>query len=315
MSFSFFFFSKEHDFEICSVSYAGAPRKNTAMFITKNVEYLLENLKDAEECLVFVEDTMDVPAELCRKNVFVKSPAPQKDYARFVDRMAQQRARQESLRKYTLTEGGYYIGENVTLGKNARIEPGCLIGHDVVIGDNAWIKSGARIKYARIGDNFIACENCTVGTSAFTMADDENGDKIRIPTLGGVVIGNDVEIGAMSDIPCGSAGDTVIEDHVKIDALVHVGHDNRLGRNVEITCGVVVGGFNDVGEGTFLGLNAVTRNRITLGDGSRISMGAVVTQSVAPGATMTGNFAIPHKLFLSKLKEMLRENNKAEENE
>ena len=312
MSFSVSEFSKEHDFEIRSVSYAGNPQRNTAMFITKKVEYLLGNLKGVEECLVFVEDSMDIPEELCRKNVFVKSPTPQKEYARFVNRMAEDQEQKEWSRKYTLTEGGYYIGENVTLGKDVRIEPRCLIGHDVVIGDHAWIKSGACIKYARIGDRFIAGENCAIGTSAFTMADDENGDKIRIPTLGGVIIGNDVEIGALSNISRGSAGNTVIEDHVKIDVLVHVGHDGHLHRNVEITAGGIIGGFGDIHEGVFLGVNAATRNRITIGEGARVSMGSVVTKSIAAGATMTGNFAIPHQKFLDRLKETLQDSSTAE---
>ncbi len=314
MGFSVREFSDKHDFEIQSVSYAGRPLNNTAMYVTKKVEYLLNNLSAVRECLVFVEDTVVVPPELCDRHVFVKTPMPQKEYAAFVSRMDQERMRRDRQRKYTLTEGGYYLGENVTLGENVVIEPRCLIGHDVVIGDGALIKSGATIKHARIGKNFIAGENCTIGTSGFTMADDENGDKIRIPTLGGIIIGDDVEIGCLTNVSCGSAGNTVIEDHVKVDALVHIGHDVQLHRNVELTCGTVLGGFDELHEGTFVGLNATLRNRITAGKRARISMGSVVTKSVPDDTTVTGNFAIPHELFMKHLKESAKQNHITEEN-
>ena len=84
---------------------------------------------------------------------------------------------------------------------------------------------------AVIGDNFVACEDSTIGTNGFTMTEDESGNKFRIPTLGKVVIGNNaaVEIYSLTNISCGSAGNTIIEDNVKIDSLVHIGHDAYLG--------------------------------------------------------------------------------------
>jgi len=307
MGFSVSEFSNVHNYEIEGVSYAGRPLSNTAMFVTKKVEHLLENLKGIPSCLVFAEDTIDIPEELVRENVFVKSPTPQKDYAEFVQRMWMRRQEQEAAKKYTLMPGGYYVGEDVEIGENSVIEPLCLIGHGVKIGNNALIKAGAKIRYAVIGDNFIAGENCTVGTFGFTMADDDNGNKIRIPTLGGVRIGDDVEVGAHTDISCGSAGNTVIGDHVKIDAMVHIGHDGALGNNVEITAGSILGGFNDLQEGTYIGLNATTRNRISFGESARVSMGAAVTQDVPAGTTVTGNFAIPHQKFMKNLKESIKE--------
>ena len=132
-----------------------------------------------------------------------------------------------------------------------------------------------------------------VGANGFTMANDENGNKIRIYSLGKVVIGNNVEIGAHDNVSRGSGGDTVIEDNVKIDALIHIGHDAHLHKNVEITAGAVVGGFVDAQEGAYIGINSVIRNRVTLGAQSFIGMGATVTKSVPAGITVVGNPAKP----------------------
>ena len=278
-----------YGFSVVGVSYAGKPKDSTAMYITKKVERLLENLRGKKQCLVFTENTIAVPDELKADNCFVLTSTPQKDYAEFVNAWAEEIEKANAKRKYSISPEGAYIGENVVIGKNSVLEPGCYIGHDVVIGDNARIRAGAVIKNSIIGDGFIAGENCTVGTTGFTMADDENGNKMRIPTLGDVVIGNNVEVGALTNVSRGSAGSTSLDDCVKLDSLVHIGHDVHLHKNVEIPAGAIIGGFADIGESAYVGINAVVRNRITIGERAFIGMGAVVTKSVEPDTTVVGN--------------------------
>ena len=165
----------------------------------------------------------------------------------------------------------------------------------MIIGKNARIHSGAKIRNSKIGDNFIAGENCTVGTFGFTMAIDECGNRTRIPTLGMVYVGDDVEIGALSNISCGSGGNTVIDDHVKIDSLVYIGHDVHLSSNVEIPAGAIIGGFDELGKNVYIGINATLRNRIKIGQNAVIGMGAVVTKSVDDNTTVIGNPAKPYE--------------------
>ncbi len=278
---------KDYNFYIEGASYAGAPRNNTMMYISKKVEGLLNNLYDKSECLVFIEKSIDVPEELKVNNCFVFTDNPQYEYAKFANEYNFEQMKQDKLRRYSLSEQGYYLGENVKIGKNVYIEPQVLIGHDVEIGDNAVILTGAVIKNSIIGDGFLCNEKAIVGANGFTMA--EGSGKIRIPSLGRVIVGNNVEIGTNDNISRGSAGDTVIEDGAKIDALVHIGHDVIVRKNAEIVAGSIVGGFADIGENAFLGINSSIRNRRIIGSNTIIGMGAVVTKQVQNDVTVIGN--------------------------
>jgi UDP-3-O-[3-hydroxymyristoyl] glucosamine N-acyltransferase LpxD len=281
--------SMDKEYKIVSASYAGKPISNTAMYISKKVERLLTNLYEVENCLVFCEESIDIPSELSCKHNFIKTPNPQLEYAKFVKELALELEEKRKIRKYTLNPNGYYVGENVRIGSNALIEPFCFIDHDVVIGDNARIFSGAKIRNAIIGDNFIANENSTIGTYGFTMANDENGNKVRIPTLGKVIIGDNVEIGMLANISVGSAGNTTIGDFVKVDAFVHIAHDVTLENNVEIPAGAIIGGFDTLKQNVFIGINSTLRNRITIGENSIVGMGSVVTKNVPDNTTVLGN--------------------------
>ena len=288
---------KDRDFSIYGMSYIGEPKSNTAMFITKKVERLLHALESVENCLIFAESGIAVPDSLNERHAFHFSEKPQLAYAKFATNYCEERTKEEAKLKYVLTPEGYYRSETAIIDDNAYIEPGCMIGHGVRIGKNARILKGTVIRYATIGDNFISNEYAVIGAYGFTMAEDEESNKMRIPTLGGVEIGNNVEIGAHDNISCGSAGNTVIEDHVKIDALVHIAHDVHLGKNVEITAGGILGGFDNLGEHAYVGINAVLSNRIKIGANTIVGMGSTVTKSFGSDIIIAGN---PAKLFEKK---------------
>lgn len=274
---------------INSVSYAGNPKDYTAMFITNKVSYLIENLRDHVGCLVFVETGMQIPRDILAKHEFIFSDYPQREYAKFAIELQHQRDCFEQSRRYSISPEGFFLGENARVGKDAYIEPTAIIGHDVVIGDNAVISAGTVIKNAIIGDNFIACAGCKIGMPGFTMAKDDFGNNIRIPTLGKVEIGDHVEVGVNTNISCGSGGNTIIEDYVKLDALVHVGHDVHIHKNAEIPAGVILGGYSDIGENVFIGINSAVRNRKSIGSNAYIGMGTVVNKNVDEGIIAVGN--------------------------
>lgn len=284
-----------YNFEIIGTSYAGNPKNNTAMFVTKKVQHLLFNLKNTTECLVFIEEGSIIPNGIVNNNAIISVKNPQFEYACFAEKLMKLREEEEQQYSYELTSGGYYLSSNAKIGKNTKIGPGCVIGHGVEIGDNAQIYPGCIIKHSIIGNDFVCNENAVIGSYSFTMANDEKGNKYRIPALGYVRIGNGVEIGANNNIACGTCGDTILEDYVKLDALIHIGHDSHLKKNVEITAGVTMSGFVNVGEAAYFGVGSLIRNRIDIGDNALIGMGAVVTKKVDNGLTMIGNPA--HQLI------------------
>ena len=285
---------KDKNFYIVGSSYIGAPKSNTAMFITKKVEHLLSALESVSECLIFAEEGITISGTLRKEHAFVLSDKPQLAYARFVQRFADERFEEEKKLKFHLINGSY-ICEDTIIGEESYVEPGCIIGPDVKIGKNAKILAGCVIKRTTAGDNLIANELSVIGANGFTMAEDDDGNKQRIPTLGRVIIGNNVEIGVHDNISCGSGCDTIIEDNVKLDALIHVGHDVHLHKNAEVTAGATLGGFLNAGEGSYIGIGSVIRNRISLGDHAFVGMGANVTKSVGANVVVAGNPAKPFK--------------------
>lgn len=278
-----------YDFTVDGVSYIGSPKPHTAMYVAKKVERLIQNLEGLQNCLVFAEEGIEVPETLHVGNCFVFCKSPQLSYAEFVNHFAEEKNNAEAKRSYRLTAEGYYLGENVQIGSGAYIEPGCLIGHDVVIGRNARILAGSVIKNAVIGDDFFCNERAVIGSTSFTMYVDEEGNKQRIATLGKVIIGNHVEVGSCNNVAAGGCGDTILEDYVKLDGLIHIGHEAHLHKNAELTAGITVAGFVDIGERAYVGVNATLRNRVSIGADSFIGMGAVVTKNVEPGVTVVGN--------------------------
>lgn len=287
--------SKEYNFFITGASYAGDPQDHTMMYISRKLGHLVHMLSGRKECLVFLDTGIEIPEELKKDNCFIITDNPQYAYAKFANRLAGEQKKREAEWGYSLTEGGYYVGNNVTIGMNACIEPGVLIGHNVVIGNHAAIMAGSVIKHAEIGDYFLCNENAVIGDYSFTMAEDDLGNKYRIPALGKVIIGNYVEVGACNDIAIGACGDTILEDYVKLDGLVHIGHEAHLHRNTEVTAGAVVAGFVEIGDHSYIGINSSIKNRIYLGENCVIGMGANVTKSVEAGITVTGNPAAPFR--------------------
>lgn len=279
-----------YDFVITGVSFIGKPVDGTVLFITKKVKVLLKNLDAKSNCLVFIEAGIEIPEDFKKYNCFVISEDPQLDYALFALKLNQIENEKAQKRKYTLTPEGYYIGENVKLGRNVVIEPNCRIGHDVVIGDNAYIGFGSCIDNAEIGDNFVCQGRSAIGVDSFFMADGEN--KFRIPSFGKVYIGNHVDISSNVTIERGFNSHTVIKDNTKIDSNVCIGHDDIIGENVVITSGASIAGLVSIGKNVYVGMNATVKQRLNIGDDAMIGMGSVVISNVKDGISVFGNPAV-----------------------
>ena len=170
------------------------------------------------------------------------------------------------------------IGSNCYIGLNVEIGEGVEIHHNVVIVGKVTIGNYCRIKSGTV-----------IGEDGFGYATDEDGLPVRITHTGGVVIGDHVEIGALNTICSGTVDHTVICDHVKTDDHVHIAHNCKIGRGTLITACAEISGSVTIGERCWLGPNCSIMNKITIGDGALIGLGAVVLKDVESGAVMAGN--------------------------
>lgn len=170
--------------------------------------------------------------------------------------------------------------ETKQLGKNNSIGNFTYIGPDVVLGNNVRIDHNVTIEgKVTICDNTIIESGVVIGLCGFGHYK-EDGINVRIPHLGGVMIGSDCYIGSNTTIARGTLSDTCIGNHVKIDALCHIAHNVEIGNNVIITGGAKIAGSTIIEDDVWIGPNTIINNGLTIGKHSFIGIGSVVTKNV-----------------------------------
>jgi len=186
------------------------------------------------------------------------------------------------------------IGAGTRIGARARIGAQVVIGRRCVVADDAVVHAHATLyDGVTVGERSIIHGGARLGADGFGYVW-EDGHR-KVPQVGGCRIGADVEVGANTTIDRGSVGDTVVGDGTKIDNLVMIGHNCRIGRHVVIVSQVGISGSTRVGDGAVLGGQAGVGGHLEIGAGARIGAQAGVTASVAPGETVSGYPARPHR--------------------
>jgi UDP-3-O-[3-hydroxymyristoyl] glucosamine N-acyltransferase len=175
------------------------------------------------------------------------------------------------------------------------IGEGCVIGAGAIILPR--VRLGARV---RVG------EGAVVGAAGFGFAAGENGKMRHIPQLGGVIVEDDVHIGALCTIASGTIGPTVIGRGVKLDAQVHVGHNCEIGEGTIIAAQTGLAGSVVVGRGVMMGGQVGVADHLHIGEGARIAAKSGVIGDVAPGATVAGYPAVERHRWLRGLAELYR---------
>lgn len=199
------------------------------------------------------------------------------------------------------------IGCGATVGEGARIGAGCVIGENVVIGAGSVLMARVTI-YAdcRIGERTILHSGAVVGADGFGFAPD-NGQWVKIPQTGRVVIGNDCEVGANTTIDRGAIDDTVIGDGVKIDNQVQVGHNCTVGEHTVISGCVGIAGSTRIGKHVMIGGAASIIGHLDICDEAIISATTFVTKSITEPGTYTSG--IPHMMHRDWLKNIVHVRN------
>ena len=186
------------------------------------------------------------------------------------------------------------IAASAAIGENTSIGEGAVIADDCVIGPAARIDAGV-VLYGgtRIGANCVIQAGAVIGVEGYGFERGRGDWLHRFPHFGRVTIGDDVEVGARACIDRGALGDTSIDPGTKIDDAAYIAHNVHVGRDCLIMAQTVLCGSSVVGDCVEISPGAVIRDKVRIGDGARIGLGAVVVKDVPEGATVAGVPARP----------------------
>jgi UDP-3-O-[3-hydroxymyristoyl] glucosamine N-acyltransferase len=182
---------------------------------------------------------------------------------------------------------GVVIAAGVVLGENVRIGAGCVLEHGVQVGDGTWLEAKVTIQHdCIIGARCHLFSGSVIGCDGFGYAP-ESGGWVKIPHVGRVVIGDDVDVGANTTIDRGALDDTVIENGVKLDNLIHIAHNCRIGANTVIAGCVGIAGSAIIGKQCRIGGAAMILGHLEIADGTTISPGSMIMRSIHESGTYT----------------------------
>ncbi|MBI3760134.1 MAG: UDP-3-O-(3-hydroxymyristoyl)glucosamine N-acyltransferase [Deltaproteobacteria bacterium] len=186
---------------------------------------------------------------------------------------------------------GVAIGPGAEIGERTRIGPNTVIGRGVAIGRDCEVGSNVTISYAYVGDSVLILSGARIGEPGYGFVSGPQGHR-RIPQLGRVIVQDRVEAGANSTIDRGMLGDTVIGEGTKIDNLVQIGHNCRIGRHCLIVAQVGLSGSVELGDFVVLGGQVGVADHVRIGDGARVAARGGIPSGDYPGGQDYGGFPL-----------------------
>ena len=194
-------------------------------------------------------------------------------------------------------EPGAYIGAGAEIGAGCHIGPNAVIGAGVVLGADCVIGANASISNALIGANVVIYPGARIGQDGFGFAMGPEGH-MKVPQLGRVVIGDNVEVGANTTIDRGAGPDTIIGAGTMIDNLVQIGHNVQMGKGCVIVSQTGISGSTQLGDFVITAGQVGVTGHLKIGTGARLGAQSGVMRDVGPGETVGGSPAVPMKDWL-----------------
>ena len=248
-------------------------------------------------------DATHLPRIVCKN--------PYASYARIASLINPEERPAPGIHRDAVVDAQSSVAASAAIGPCAVIEKGAQIGEFAVIGPNCFVGREARIgAHSRLHPNVTIYHDCVIGervilhsgvvigADGFGMAMDD-GRWLKIPQIGSVVIGDDVEVGASTTIDRGALDDTVIEEGVKLDNQIQIGHNCHIGAHTAIAGCTGIAGSTRIGKYCMLGGNAMISGHLTIADRVVVSGGTLVAKSITAPGTYTAVFPMqPHAQWL-----------------
>lgn len=190
------------------------------------------------------------------------------------------------------------IGARCSIAAGARIGPGCVIGEDCVVGEDCELVARVTLVLrVRLGRRVLVHPGAVLGADGFGLVM-EHGHWRKVPQLGGVVVGDDCEIGANTSIDRGALDDTVLEEDVRLDNQIQIGHNVRIGAHTAIAGCVGVAGSTRIGRNCLIAGAVGINGHIEICDGVTIHAASTVLNSIeTPGEYSSGTSLQEHHLW------------------
>ena len=263
------------------------PKDNAVMFIGEEYMSQADAFLNVKQCLIFWPDTVSVPESIENMHAIVKCKIPRLEYCLFF--------RDNAIRYLPEKESGKmidyaFIADDAVIGERVSIMPGAYIGGEVKIGNDVYIGTGARIVgEVIIGNGVVIRENTVIGADGLSTDRDGSGKAATMPQFGGVILEDDVQIGANTVIARGAIDSTVIGRGSKIDNQCFISHNVSVGEDTFVVGETIMFGSSSTGKQAFISGNSTIRNGVHVGEQALVGMGCVVVKNVEDGSVVKGN--------------------------
>jgi UDP-3-O-[3-hydroxymyristoyl] glucosamine N-acyltransferase len=198
----------------------------------------------------------------------------------------------------------------VAIGRNAVIGPGCVLLGDIEIGEDCELVARVTVyPHTKIGDRVTVHAGAVLGSDGFGFVPDEQGRYHKFPQIGRLEVGNDVEIGANATVDRGALDATILSDGVKLDNLVHIGHNVRLGENVVSAAQTGISGSSVIEKNVLIGGQVGIADHVTVEEGAILGAQAGIPSNKVirgKGVVFWGTPARPIREYLKELAVLAR---------
>lgn len=251
-----------------------------------------EYINTSKAKIIICDSSVEISEDLTKSKCIIIVENPKLTFLRIVNKFFGKEI------KYEIHPSAI-IHKDASIAKNCYIGPfnyigNCEIGEGTIIQANCYINDNVTI-----GKNVIIQAGSVIGNDGFGYQRNKDGALEKFPHIGGVIIKDNVEIGSNSSIDRGALGYTIIEEGAKIDNLVHISHNVKVGKHCVIIANTVIGGSTVIGDYAWLSPSVSILDQLVIGKKVIIGVGAVVTKNIPDNETWTGSPAMPFKDFLA----------------